>query len=156
MLRRVPEDIGIAEVRGVEVSHRIAGVVCPGSAAIVTEGNVLFLPVFFAFTGLRTRFGLALAGDAWIYSVAILLVAVTGKWLGAMFAARSMGMGAREANALGILLNARGLVELVILSIGFDLGLLSPEVFSMLVLMALVTTLMTAPLVRRMRLHTNL
>ena len=134
-----------------------AGVVIPKTPAFVEDTRkmvepltgVLFLPVFFAFTGLRTRFGLAVAGDALVYSIVILLVAVAGKWLGAMFAARSMGMGAREANALGILMNARGLVELVILSIGFDLGLLSPEVFSMMVMMALVTTLMTAPLVRR-------
>jgi Kef-type K+ transport system membrane component KefB len=66
-----------------------------------------------------------------------------------MLAARWAGMGARDANALGILMNARGLVELVILSIGFDLGILSPAIFSMMVMMALVTTLMTAPLVRR-------
>jgi len=69
--------------------------------------------------------------------------------LGAMLAARWMGLSHRAANALGILMNTRGLVELVILNIGFELGLLSPAVFSMLVLMALTTTLMTAPLVRR-------
>jgi Kef-type K+ transport system membrane component KefB len=106
--------------------------------------TVLFLPVFFAFTGLRTHIGLAFSGDA----VLILAVAVAGKWLGAMLAARAAGMEVREANALGILMNARGLVELVILSIGLDLVLISPRVFSMLVMMAIVTTLMTAPLVR--------
>lgn len=104
----------------------------------------LFLPVFFAFTGLRTQIKLASNLEALL----ILLVAVAGKWLGAMLAARFAGMPAREASALGILMNARGVVELVILSIGFDLGILSPALFSMLVLMAVVTTLMTAPLVR--------
>jgi len=106
---------------------------------------ILFLPVFFAFTGLRTHLQLA-----WSYeAVLILAVAVAGKWLGAMLAARSAGMPTREASALGILMNSRGLVELVILSIGYDLGILSPTIFSMMVMMALVTTLMTAPLVRR-------
>ena len=109
----------------------------------------IFLPVFFAATGLRTRFGMVVSGDALVYTLLILVVAVAGKWLGAMFAARLTGMSFREASALGILMNTRGLVELVILSIGFDLGLISPVVFSMMVMMALITTLMTAPLVRR-------
>ncbi len=106
---------------------------------------ILFLPVFFAFTGLRTQIQLAWTRD----TLLILIVAIAGKWTGATLAARSAGMPAREANALGILMNSRGLVELVILSIGFDLGILSTAVFSTMVLMALVTTLMTAPLVRR-------
>jgi Kef-type K+ transport system membrane component KefB len=130
----------------------LAGVMIPKTPAFVEEmkrtieplTTVLFLPVFFAFTGLRTHIGLAFSGDA----VLILAVAVAGKWLGAMLAARAAGMEVREANALGILMNARGLVELVILSIGLDLVLISPRVFSMLVMMAIVTTLMTAPLVR--------
>ena len=131
----------------------LAGVMIPKTPAFVEEmkrmieplTTVLFLPVFFAFTGLRTHIGLAFSMDALL----ILAVAVAGKWLGAMLAARAAGMEMRQANALGILMNARGLVELVILSIGFDLGLISPSVFSMLVMMAIVTTLMTAPLVRR-------
>jgi Kef-type K+ transport system membrane component KefB len=106
---------------------------------------ILFLPIFFAFTGLRTRIDLAWSWAALL----ILAVAVAGKWLGAMLAARWAGMDGREANALGILMNARGLVELVILTIGLDLGLITPQIFSMMVMMALVTTLMTAPLVRR-------
>ena len=106
---------------------------------------ILFLPIFFAFTGLRTRIDLA-----WSWTtLLILVVAVAGKWIGAMLAARWAGMDGREANALGILMNARGLVELVILTIGLDLGLITPQIFSMMVMMALVTTLMTAPLVRR-------
>jgi Kef-type K+ transport system membrane component KefB len=106
---------------------------------------ILFLPIFFAFTGLRTRIDLA-----WSWTtLLILVVAVAGKWIGAMLAARWAGMDGREANALGILMNARGLVELVILTIGLDLALITPQIFSMMVMMALVTTLMTAPLVRR-------
>jgi Kef-type K+ transport system membrane component KefB len=134
-----------------------AGVMIPKTPEFVEDVRrtvepltiAVFLPVFFAFTGLRTRFGLALSADALFYTAVILVVAVAGKWLGAMIVARKMGMSGREANAVGILMNARGLVELVILSIGFDLGLLSPALFSMMVMMALVTTLMTAPLVRR-------
>jgi Kef-type K+ transport system membrane component KefB len=106
---------------------------------------ILFLPIFFAYTGLRTRIDLSLGWQALL----ILVVAVAGKWLGAMFAARWAGMQAREANGLGILMNARGLVELVILTIGLDLGLITQQIFSMMVMMALVTTLMTAPLIRR-------
>jgi Kef-type K+ transport system membrane component KefB len=131
----------------------LAGVMIPKTPAFVEEmkrmveplTTVLFLPVFFAFTGLRTSIGLAFSVDA----VLILAIAIAGKWMGAMLAARAAGMEPREANALGILMNARGLVELVILSIGLDLGLISSRVFSMLVMMAIVTTLMTTPLLRR-------
>src|SRR5205085_10302742 len=103
---------------------------------------------FFALTGLRTRIGLALDGDSILYTVIIIGAAVAGKWLGASLAARGMGLPGREANALGILMNTRGLVELVVLNIGYDAGLLSQRVFSMLVMMAVVTTLMTTPLLR--------
>jgi Kef-type K+ transport system membrane component KefB len=105
---------------------------------------ILFLPIFFAYTGLRTRIDVSLGWQVLL----ILLVAVAGKWLGALFAARAAGMGARDANALGILMNARGLVELVILTIGLDLGMITPQIFSMMVMMALLTTLMTVPLIR--------
>ena len=140
-----------------------AGVMIPKTTAFVEETrrtvepltNILFLPVFFAFTGLRTRFGLVIGRELLAYTAMILAVAVAGKWLGAMLAARSMGMGSREANALGILMNTRGLVELVILSIGFDLRVISPAVFSMMVMMALVTTLMTTPLLRVFYAPTN-
>ena len=90
----------------------------------------------------RARLGLA-AGVA-----IIIAAAVAGKWLGASLAARAMGLPAREANALGILMNTRGLVELVVLNIGYETGLLSQRVFSMLVAMAILTTLMTTPLLR--------
>ena len=110
----------------------------------------LLLPLFFALTGLRTRIGLVRGLSMWLVCLAIIAVAVTGKWGGAMLAARLMGMEWRPAATLGILMNTRGLVELVILNIGLDLGVLSPELFSMMVIMALVTTFMTSPLLRLM------
>ncbi len=122
------------------------------SQAVEPVSTSLLLPVFFALTGLRTNFSLALAGDFWMYTLAVIVAAVAGKWLAALAVGRWMGMSSRDANALGILMNTRGLVELVILNIGFELGVLSPTVFSMMVLMAFVTTFMTAPLLRRCKI----
>jgi Kef-type K+ transport system membrane component KefB len=107
----------------------------------------LFLPLFFAFTGLRTTVQLIDSAPLWRDAALILMVAVAGKGGASAMAARAMGIGWREATALGVLLNTRGLVELVVLNIGLELGILSPVVFSMLVLMALVTTFMTPPLI---------
>jgi Kef-type K+ transport system membrane component KefB len=107
---------------------------------------VLLLPLFFAFTGLRTRIGVGGGRAIWFYSAIVIVVAVTGKLGGSMFAARLAGMPWREAASLGILMNTRGLMELVILNIGLDIGVISPAMFSIMVLMALVTTFMTTPL----------
>jgi Kef-type K+ transport system membrane component KefB len=107
---------------------------------------VFFLPLFFAFTGLRTRIGLVSGAEMWIDCGLIVLVAVAGKFGGSTLAARATGLGWREAGALGVLMNTRGLMELVILTIGLDLGVISPTLFAMMVLMALVTTFMTTPL----------
>jgi Kef-type K+ transport system membrane component KefB len=107
---------------------------------------VLLLPVFFALTGLRTRITLFNGAVMWWYCALIILVAITGKLGGSMMAARVTGMPWREAAGLGVLMNTRGLMELVILNIGFDIKVISPAVFSMMVLMALVTTFMTTPL----------
>lgn len=107
---------------------------------------VLLLPLYFAFTGLRSSFLLISGADMWFYCALIIALAVIGKWGGSMIASRMNGMSWREAAAVGILMNTRGLVELVILNIGLDLGVLSPALFSVMVLMALVTTLMTSPL----------
>jgi Kef-type K+ transport system membrane component KefB len=106
----------------------------------------LLLPLFFTLTGLRTRIGLVDGWAMWGVCLGIVAVAVAGKWGGGMVAARAMGMRWKDASALGILMNTRGLVELVILNIGLDLGILSPAMFSMMVVMALVTTFMTSPL----------
>lgn len=107
---------------------------------------VLLLPLFFAFTGLRTRFGVGGGRAIWFYSAIVIVVAIAGKLGGSMCAARLAGMPWREAASLGILMNTRGLMELVILNIGLDIGVISPAMFSIMVLMALVTTFMTTPL----------
>ena len=107
---------------------------------------VLLLPLFFAFTGLRTSIGLIIAPALIVYCALIFLVAVAGKFGGSMIAARIMGTPWRESAAIGILMNTRGLIELVILNIGLDIGVLTPSLFSMMVVMAVGTTLMTTPL----------
>lgn len=107
---------------------------------------VLLLPLFFAFMGLRTRIGLLDGQDMWLFFALVTLVAVAGKLGGSMIAARSTGLPWREAGAVGILMNTRGLMQLVVLNVGLDIGVISPPLFAMLVLMALVTTFMTTPL----------
>jgi Kef-type K+ transport system membrane component KefB len=107
---------------------------------------VLLLPLFFAFTGLRTSIGLIIAPAMIVYCGLIFLVAVAGKFGGSMVAARVMGMPWRESASIGVLMNTRGLIELVILNIGLDIGVLTPPLFSMMVVMAVGTTLMTTPL----------
>ena len=107
---------------------------------------VLFLPLFFAFTGLRTSISMVSGSDMWTFCLLIIGVAVLGKLGGSMLAARFTGMGWRESTAIGILMNTRGLIELVVLNIGLDIGVISPALFTMMVLMALVTTFMTTPL----------
>ncbi len=106
---------------------------------------VLLLPLFFVFTGLRTQIGLLNEPYLWKICALIILVAVVGKFLGSALAARFTGQNWRDSLSIGALMNARGLMELVVLNIGYDLGVLSPEIFAMLVLMALTTTFMTGP-----------
>ncbi|MDQ1444889.1 MAG: hypothetical protein QOI20_1353 [Acidimicrobiaceae bacterium] len=111
---------------------------------------VFLLPLFFAFNGLRTDIGLiGGSGKLWFFCGLILLVAIVGKWGGSAVAAKVMGLGWRESVALGLLMNTRGLTELIILNIGLDLGVIPPALFAMLVIMALVTTFMTTPLLGR-------
>jgi Kef-type K+ transport system membrane component KefB len=110
--------------------------------------SVLLLPAFFAFTGMRTQIGLVSGFEEWLCCGLILLVATFGKVGGTLLAARIAGMSWRSSSALGVLMNSRGLMELIVLNIGLDLGVISPTAFAMLVLMALVTTLATAPLLR--------
>lgn len=108
--------------------------------------SVFLLPLFFAFTGLRTQVGLLNDSTGWLICLGLILVATVGKLGGAMLAARMTGMQWCDAFALGALMNTRGLIELIALNLGYDLGILSPRIFTMLVLMALVTTGMTGPL----------
>ena len=106
----------------------------------------LLLPLFFAFTGLRTNIGLVKGPQMWMYCGLIILVATAGKLGGSTLASCLTGIPLREAAGLGTLMNTRGLMELVILNIGLDIGIISPALFSMMVIMALVTTFMTTPM----------
>lgn len=126
----VPHDGRLAE----HLRHRLEDVVV-----------VLFLPIFFAFTGMRTRIGLVSGWQDWAVCAAIIAVATAGKFGGSFVAARLAGLGRLESAALGILMNTRGLMELIVLNVGLDMGVISPTVFAMLVIMALVTTFATSP-----------
>lgn len=134
----------------------LAGVIMPRNHSFVQEiwqrleslTMVMLLPLYFAFTGLRSSFLLIFGAGMWIYCALIIAVAVIGKFGGSLLAAKFSGLPWREAAAVGVLMNTRGLVELIILNVGLDLGVLSPALFSAMVLMALVTTFMTSPLLR--------
>jgi Kef-type K+ transport system membrane component KefB len=106
----------------------------------------VFLPLFFASSGLQTRIGLLASGHDWMVCGLIVIVACAGKLGGCALAARAMGFTWRDAGTLGVLMNTRGLMELIVLNIGLELGVISPAVFSMMVIMALVTTCSAAPL----------
>ncbi len=109
---------------------------------------VLFLPAFFAFTGMRMEIGLVSGTEAWLVCGLIIVVATLGKFGGSYVAARAVGMPARDSAAIGILMNTRGLMELIVLNLGLDLGVISPTLFAMLVLMALITTFATSPVLQ--------
>jgi len=108
----------------------------------------VLIPLFFSYTGIRTNIGLLGSGSLWLYTLGIIAVAVAAKAGGAFLGARIMGFGARDSLALGCLLNTRSLVKLIVLNVRLDLGILSPVLFSMMVLMALTTTLMAAPVLK--------
>ena len=126
----IPHDSRLA--RGLE--HRIEYLV-----------TVLLLPAFFAFAGMRTEIGLLSGAETWLACGAIIVVATVGKFGGTLLAARLTGHDWRYATGLGILMNTRGLMELIVLNVGLDLGIISPALFTMMVLMALVTTMATTP-----------
>jgi len=109
--------------------------------------TVLLLPAFFAFTGMRTRIDLLSNGELWVFCGLIIAVATIGKFLGSFLAARFTGMPSREAAILGTLMNTRGLMELIVLNIGLELRVISPTLFAMMVIMAIVTTMATSPVV---------
>ncbi|WP_395047890.1 cation:proton antiporter [Flavobacterium sp.] len=106
---------------------------------------IMLLPLFFVFTGLRTQIGLINDIHLWEITGIIILVAVAGKFLGSALAAKFVGHNWKDSLSIGALMNTRGLMELVVLNIGYDLGVLSTEIFTMMVIMALVTTFMTGP-----------
>lgn len=131
----------------------LAGVIMPAHEPLrraITRrledvSTLILLPLFFAFTGLRTEFGLLDDLESWLICGLIIAIAVIGKLGGSALMARWSGMSWPEAISLGALMNTRGLMELVVLNLGYDLGILSAELFTMMVIMALVTTLMAGP-----------
>lgn len=145
----------ISEVIGIHALFGafLAGVVMPDNLRfrnifidkVEDISVVLLLPLFFVFTGLRTEIGLISGAELWWVAIAVIAVAVIGKFAGSAFSALFVGQSVRNSFIIGFLMNTRGLMELVVLNIGYDLGVLSPEIFTMMVMMALVTTFMTGP-----------
>ncbi len=131
----------------------MAGVIMPENAKFRTVfiekvedvSVIILLPLFFVFTGLRTQIGLLDDVYLWKLTGIIIVVAVTGKFFGSALAAKFVGHNWKDSLSIGALMNTRGLMELVVLNIGYDLGVLSTQIFTMMVLMALVTTFMTGP-----------
>jgi Kef-type K+ transport system membrane component KefB len=146
----------LAEMLGIHTLFGafIAGIVIPSNQKfkrILTDkiediSITLFLPLFFAFTGLRTQIGLLNTGSLWIVCAIVILFAILGKLGGISIASRILGFSWKDSFTMGVLMNTRGLMELIALNIGYDLGILSPEIFTIMVIMALVTTFMTGPL----------
>ncbi|AMV17791.1 cation:proton antiporter [Planctomyces sp. SH-PL14] len=112
--------------------------------------TILLLPLFFAYTGMRTQIGLLSTPMDWIMCAVIILVATLGKFGGTVAAGRWTGLDWRTSSALGVMMNTRGLMELIVLNIGLDMGVISPTLFAMMVLMAIVTTIATTPILTRL------
>jgi len=134
----------------------LAGIVMPRGGSFRAKlilrleqfSSVLLLPTFFAFVGLRTQAALLTDARDWAVCASIILLATLGKMGGTAFISRAFKQNWREALALGALMNTRGLMELIALNIGLEIGILSMRIFTMLVLMAIFTTIMTGPLVQ--------
>ena len=109
---------------------------------------VFFLPIFFTYTGLRTNIGALNSLELWGWCLLLVVLATAGKFGGCYFAARRSGMSTREAKAIGIMMNTRALMELVVINVGLDLGVIPPNVFTMLVIMAIGSTVVTTPALR--------
>jgi Kef-type K+ transport system membrane component KefB len=139
----------------------LAGVVMPsipGFRLVLKERldavvSSALLPLFFVFTGLRMQISLLNDWQSWLMCAAVIVVAIAGKLGGSMLMARWTGMNWRDSFSLGVLMNTRGLIELIVLNIGYDLGILSARTFAIMVLMALVTTFMTGPLLSLVRVR---
>jgi Kef-type K+ transport system membrane component KefB len=146
----VTEAIGIHAIFGAF----LLGALIPHSGVLARDVTdrldglvrVLFLPAFFAFTGMRTQIGLLGSWQEWTLCLLIIVVATVGKFGGTYAAARFVRLSATDSAALGLMMNTRGLVELIVLNVGLDAGAISPRLFTMLVIMALVTTFATTPL----------
>ena len=148
----ITEGIGIHAIFGAF----LLGAIVPHDSALAqtvirrieAPVTILLLPAFFAFTGMRTQIGLISGASAWMLCGLIILVATVGKFGGTLMAGRLTGMSWHQSTALGILMNTRGLMELIVLNAGLDLGVISPKLFAMMVLMALVTTIATTPVLQ--------
>jgi Kef-type K+ transport system membrane component KefB len=148
----VSQQIGIASIFGAFMM----GLIMPRHADLTADVSrrledfvvTVLLPLFFVVTGLRTNIGALNRPVLWLLTLGLIAIAIVGKWFGAMAAARYTGFSPRDSAALGALMNTRGLTELIVLNIGFELGLISSALFTMLVLMALVTTFMAGPALR--------
>ncbi|KAI9015021.1 Sodium/hydrogen exchanger family-domain-containing protein [Gaertneriomyces semiglobifer] len=133
----------------------LAGLITPhdhGFAIKLTEKiedlvTMLLLPLYFAYSGLNTNIGMLNDGESWAYTILVIVAACGGKLIGCTAAARLTGFGWRESLASGILMNTKGLVELIVLNLGYSAGVINQKIFTMFVIMALVTTFMTTPLV---------
>jgi Kef-type K+ transport system membrane component KefB len=148
----VAQQIGIAAIFG----SFIMGLIMPRRAGLTADVSERFesfvvlvlLPLFFVVTGLRTEINALNRPVLWALTLLLIAVAIAGKFLGAMLAARYGGFKLRDSAAIGALMNTRGLTELIVLNIGLDLGVISTQLFTMLVVMALVTTFMAGPILR--------
>jgi Kef-type K+ transport system membrane component KefB len=148
----VTQSIGVAAIFGAF----LVGLIMPRDAGLTEDVRGRFedfvvavlLPLFFVVTGLKTDVGSLNRPVLWLLTLLLIGVAIAGKWVGAMAAARYGGFSLRDSAAIGALMNTRGLTELIVLNIGLNLGMISPELFTMLVVMALVTTFMAGPALR--------
>jgi Kef-type K+ transport system membrane component KefB len=148
----VSQQIGIAAIFGAFVM----GLIMPRRAGLTEDVSrrfenfvvLVLLPLFFVVTGLKTQVTALNRPVLWLLTLLLIGVAIAGKFLGAMFAARFSGFKLRDSAAIGALMNTRGLTELIVLNIGLDLGMISTQLFTMLVVMALVTTFMAGPILR--------
>ncbi len=149
--------IGIAPIFGAFV----VGMIMPRHAGLTEDVRdriedfvvIVLLPLFFVVTGLRTEINALNRWELWVITAGLIAVAIVGKWVGAALAARYMGFGWRESNVVGALMNTRGLTELIVLNIGLSEGLISRQLFTMLVVMALVTTFMAGPALKLLDPH---
>ena len=129
------------------------GIILPRRTAFIEQvqgidqvNNLLFLPIYFVYNGLRTHIGLINSPALWLICALVLMVACLSKILGGALSLKVLGESWKESLTLGTLMNTRGLVELIVLNIGLDLGVISPTFFAMLVIMPVVTTMMAPPL----------
>ena len=135
----IPHDADVAR----DFQHKLEDIV-----------TILLLPAFFAYTGMRTEIRLVSGWQAWVFSAVIILVATLGKFGGTVAAARFTGLDWRLSAALGVLMNTRGLMELIVLNIGLELGVISPTLFAMMVIMAVTTMIATTPFLHALTART--